>query len=124
MINVRDSHRLQWHHGRTGSQLSDLAEPRDNGWRTPLNLYTTLQRSTPTMSDPQEAGEPQPLPESSRLALPPRLTPSPDATEAGVSWFTYQPTFQAIYQPYHRIQTIKEARARSLPGTSYYPYST
>ncbi|KAF8202406.1 hypothetical protein BJ912DRAFT_944731 [Pholiota molesta] len=34
------------------------------------------------MSDPQEASEPQPLPESSRLALPPRLTPSPDATEA------------------------------------------
>ncbi|KAF9474818.1 hypothetical protein BDN70DRAFT_884420 [Pholiota conissans] len=34
------------------------------------------------MSDTQEAGEPQPLPESSRLALPPRLTPSPDATES------------------------------------------
>ena len=72
------------------------------------------------MSDTQEAGEPQPLPESSRLALPPRLAPSPDATESGLSWFTHQLTFQPIYQPYRRVQTLSETRTRSVIGTGHH----
>lgn len=67
------------------------------------------------MSDPQEVGEPQPLPESSRLALPPRFTPSPDATESGLSSLTYRhPQHDLRSHPGHAELKLSRKREREV----------
>lgn len=67
------------------ARLSDLAEVRTNDWAMPLDLVDL----PPQMADSHDHKSPQPVSEKTGISTPPRLTPSPDATESGSSWLAY-----------------------------------
>jgi len=77
----------------------------------PCPVLSTDHNFATTMSEAQITESFQPSPDLNKSTTPPRITPSPDATESGLSWLTYQETL-LVKPTYHNAPELKLSRKR------------
>ena len=66
-------------------------------WLDPCIPLDFVHNTSTAMSDVPDVDNSPPPQATTRLASPPRLTPSPDATDPGLSWFTLLFSSELVY---------------------------